>query len=859
VAVGAAIDWRPGETILDRFRIVSRLGHGGMGVVHRLDSLSSGRAFAVKAARVPDPGLRRAFLDELQLWLDLPPHPHLVQCYFFRSVEDEVLVFAEYAPGGSLADHLRRAGPIPAERALDLAIQVAWGLETLHARRLVHQDVKPGNVLLGPDGTAKVGDFGLTRARARLRLPAEAGLSVLASRECGTVPYHSPEQAAGVPVSVRTDAWSWGVTMLEMLLGERTWLDGQFAPLVLAELGRDALPPGVAEVLALCFARHPKDRWASLAEAADRLIECYRSLTGREYPLHRPADLPQKAVGPMDRWTGGVIRWDDPLPWLEAALEATGRDAAAAADLLPPRTGNPRSQAVVDLAGFDEAVRAVEHEQEARPELAPLYAAAQFHKGLVHEHLDDWPGAVRAYARSAGAYGMLTKYQPREDWLESLAGASEAASLVVKRTGNLGGAARWNRKAVVALKRLAAAGGRAAGGLLAVSYSNWALILREAGRLTRADRWLARAAERLRQAAASEPQLYRGDESLVWLNRGSLFAALGKLEAAVDAYGRAEDGFAELVADGRAEFRPLLGVSLLNKAQLFAQIRDDAAAIAAGEAAVGALDLLVREEDRHEFAEYLAFALWNLAVAHASRRDHQAADPVYREAIGVLTTMVEDRGQDEHEIDLARLLSEHAFTLAALGRDDEALSLFERAGRVFTRRAAEGESALERDLARLHVQMIGPLLALGRADEAWRLAQGAVEVLDRHADGPGSPDRTQAMEDRASAHLHLAELLNRSHRFEQADREASIAEAFFAGAIRAGRPDLTGHLAACQLQRALAAVGGWDWEAAAEFAGPAAATFERLLASGHADRAGDAEQARRIRHAAETELAGRQP
>ena len=161
----APASWAEGQTILDDFVIESRLGEGGMGTVWLVRSRSGGQRFAVKKTHLRDEASQRNFLTELQTWIALPEHPHLAACRFFRTIGDEVAIFAEYVDGGSLADAIQARRLTRLEPMLDVAIQFAWGLHAAHEQGLIHQDVKPGNVLLTKDGIAKVADFGLARAR----------------------------------------------------------------------------------------------------------------------------------------------------------------------------------------------------------------------------------------------------------------------------------------------------------------------------------------------------------------------------------------------------------------------------------------------------------------------------------------------------------------------------------------------------------------------------------------------------------------------------------------------------------------------------------------------------------------------
>ena len=203
-------DWTPGQEPIEDFVVERTLGEGGMGKVYLLRSRSTSSLFAVKRATGFREADRRNFLAELQTWIDLPEHGSLVPCRFFRTLGDEVLIFAEYVEGGSLADWIESrklyAGDVrqALERMLDVAIQFAWGLNCLHELGLVHQDVKPGNLLMGTQGRTavkgvkpRVTDYGLARARAAAGETSSPNpsLSILVSCGGGTQAYWSPEQA----------------------------------------------------------------------------------------------------------------------------------------------------------------------------------------------------------------------------------------------------------------------------------------------------------------------------------------------------------------------------------------------------------------------------------------------------------------------------------------------------------------------------------------------------------------------------------------------------------------------------------------------------------------------------------------
>ena len=137
-----------GAILLNEFEVEKELGRGGMGRVYLVRSRTTGRKFALKEALVKDNTQQKAFLAELQTWIDLPEHPNILACRFFRTVGNETLIFADYCEGGSLADWIANSNLHTLEQKLDVAIQFAWGIHALHERGLVHQDIKPGNVLM---------------------------------------------------------------------------------------------------------------------------------------------------------------------------------------------------------------------------------------------------------------------------------------------------------------------------------------------------------------------------------------------------------------------------------------------------------------------------------------------------------------------------------------------------------------------------------------------------------------------------------------------------------------------------------------------------------------------------------------
>jgi len=286
--------WQPGQVILDTYEVKGELGKGGFGRVYRVHHKGWNMDLAVKRALNLDEQGKQAFIDEAQKWIDLGLHPHIISCYYVRNIDGFPHTFAELAEGGSLESwiqggrHDLYAGDKQAvlARILDIAIQFAWGLGYAHEQGLVHQDVKPQNALMTPDGTLKVTDFGLARAKSQ-----SASGDVLVTSGGYTPAYCSPEQAAGMKLSLKTDIWSWGVSVLEMFNGGVSWMGGQVAASALESyLGRaqdeediPPMPDSVADLLRECFLEDPQARPRDMLKIAERLMVIYQQETGQTY------------------------------------------------------------------------------------------------------------------------------------------------------------------------------------------------------------------------------------------------------------------------------------------------------------------------------------------------------------------------------------------------------------------------------------------------------------------------------------------------------------------------------------------------------------------------------------------------
>ncbi len=289
---------------LGSYEILAPLGAGGMGEVYRARDTKLGRAVAVKVlpeAFAFDPERVTRFEREARLLASLN-HPHIAALYGMEESGGQHFLVMELVEGETLADRLRR-GPIPVEESLRLAHQIAEALEAAHEKGIIHRDLKPANVKTTQDGKAKVLDFGLGKlqpggsgeAGGPSGFGAAAGragdaqgfgpvsptqsptLSLLATQAgviLGTAGYMSPEQAKGLPADHRSDVFSFGTVLYEMLSGRQPF-HGDTAPDILASvLAREpdltVLPPNLnprlVELLRRCLEKDPKRRWQAVGD-----------------------------------------------------------------------------------------------------------------------------------------------------------------------------------------------------------------------------------------------------------------------------------------------------------------------------------------------------------------------------------------------------------------------------------------------------------------------------------------------------------------------------------------------------------------------------------------------------------------
>ena len=252
------------NSIVAHYKIVSKLGEGGMGVVYKAEDTKLRRTVALKFLPTHAPEHRERFLREAQAAASLN-HPNI--CTIHEIDEEHGFIAMEFIDGPSVKEKIE-ARPLPVEEALDIAIQACTGLQAAHEKGIVHRDIKPANLMLTAQGQVKIMDFGLAQAGDRTRI-TKSGVSL------GTPAYMSPEQVHGQPVDRRSDIWSVGVLVYEMLTGRLPFPgDSEHAlsfgivhsnPEPVTAL-RSGLPLVLDRVLAKALAKPPEQRYQNVAD-----------------------------------------------------------------------------------------------------------------------------------------------------------------------------------------------------------------------------------------------------------------------------------------------------------------------------------------------------------------------------------------------------------------------------------------------------------------------------------------------------------------------------------------------------------------------------------------------------------------
>ena len=346
-----------GQVYGERYELVSRIAIGGMGEVWKATDTVIGRTVAIKILKEEyfgDPGFRERFRAEAR-HAALVNHEGIANVFDYGEEEGNAYLVMEMVPGEALSTILEREKVLPPERVLSIVRQTAAALHQAHQAGLVHRDVKPGNLLITPDGAVKITDFGIARVTDQVPLTATGQVM-------GTVQYLAPEQASGKPASASTDIYSLGIVAYEALCGRRPFRGESQVSIAMAHIKEappelpGTIPEPVRKLVMSCMAKKPGGRPAdadALSQAAAALEkgQVEKGLSFIPEPgteVEPPADqrtdtrpIPVQGGIPQRVWTiaiaGGVA----------AILVVVGAIALINSRLAPEESMEPMDEEVV--------------------------------------------------------------------------------------------------------------------------------------------------------------------------------------------------------------------------------------------------------------------------------------------------------------------------------------------------------------------------------------------------------------------------------------------------------------------------------------------------------------------------------
>lgn len=276
----------------NRYRVLRRLGGGGMADVYVAEQVQLERRVVIKVLHphlARDAEVAERFRREAEAAARLV-HPHICSIFDYGATSDVVFTVMPYLEGGSMADLIQKQRYLDPARTATVASQVACALDYAHRRGVVHRDVKPDNVLFDDDGNAALTDFGIATARFHGRLTASG-------RAMGTPHYMSPEQAMGKLVDGRSDIYAVGILLYEALVGfppfdgadsfSVSYKQVHEAPVAPSEVS-SRVPAVLSEIVMKCLSKQPAARYARGFDLADALLASLRSIPEAGAPVRSP-------------------------------------------------------------------------------------------------------------------------------------------------------------------------------------------------------------------------------------------------------------------------------------------------------------------------------------------------------------------------------------------------------------------------------------------------------------------------------------------------------------------------------------------------------------------------------------------
>jgi len=658
-------EWSPGNVLFKEYEIVRLLGRGGAGAVYLVRHVLEGNLLALKA---PHAGLsqrsQRLFFREIRTWIDIPDHPHLTAYRFFRTLDDRILIFSEYVEGGALNDWISQKRLLKIPDILDVCIQFAWGLHAVHVCGVVHQDIKPANVLMTNDGIVKLADFGLARVHELLGSPQpERKQTKKKSRSVSsgimTPAYCSPEQSQGRKLNHKTDIWSFGLSVLSMFVGDPKWYSGGFAQDALRAYYKNKpldpypeMPESVLKILQKCFQFDTEKRWDNMLQIATHLKDAYREIAGKEYERPEPHFNFTSLSEVTEENLSEKSNSRTPVEWMAFAMKAAGREQTQINDIIPRREGSRTAQVLLDIEILEEAHIILKTLfDKGRHEFCHDLVNLLVDKASSHYIVDDRTGADEIYDYICR---LIARSGSEEMSIEE---QSDLATVYMNKSTNLWflgkyqASADFNEKAIVLLENQ----------IYNLNIENKMLDL---------------------------TSLYENKALALW--------SLKKLEVAIQYYDKAiKINESYLLNNEKTELQSKLALNYMNKANALWDLKNNLEAIRFHDKAIAIFEELIFQKGIVKHSNLLGKTYMNKANALMNQNLLTEAVEFHDKAISIYIDLIQNQGKSAIRRDLALVYLNKASAMWSLKKLNSAIEIIDKAIVIFRRLIfIEGRSEL---------------------------------------------------------------------------------------------------------------------------------------------------------------------
>lgn len=754
-------EWAPGTIIADEYKVIRLLGRGGMGTVYLVERDFDGVQFAAKTVSPKasaDSTVRKNFMGELSTWIGLPEHDNIVSCRFFRTYDKKLILFLEYVPGHSLADRIKKTTAWSMAEKLDIAIQITRGLKIAHQNGIIHQDVKPANVLVSENMVVKITDFGLSRALStatRQEVLDERLRTSLVSTGGMTPRYCSPEQSQRQKVSFKTDMYSFGVLLLELLTGKVSWQYGPFAAQYLEDIITNPgleydymVNSNLQTILRRCLKTDPAERWSDMSELEEQLVLCYHEMSGSIYNRQVwKLAAPDADSDTFFSFNSAPQRdWHAPRHWLSRIRQK----AAVAIDedhFEAERVVNTEKTTITkDLEYYDELYLPFKNAQFLYPtDLRPDFAVFLQHKSFVHGIGGDISGALDAIEEAIEIVASLIEESPTMEYYRHyLQFSSNKANFLIQSARyteaekvykHMLETVQWNPyKHIKAIERFAY-----------VARYNHATLIMKQGRYSDAIQMLGGVIEFMEECYYQTNQFHLlMDLTYSSSNKAFALMRLGKLELSLEYYDKAlyflmlKSERAEFVQDMQHEEE--MAWLYRNKANILTMLNqtDDADRLLSK--SIDILENLVFSLKQTTMQKELADSYVCKAFLHSRKKEFEKSAEMIVKNIAILETLILKEGQTSLYKDLASSHMNMAEIARVCENYDNALNNINATISILEKMTAEKErSDLLGDLVQSYC-IKAKILAMTAPEMAISLLKKTLPELQVQAEASGRND-----------------------------------------------------------------------------------------------------------------------